>query len=335
MKSLGIQLYYHAKELGIIGIWEVLKKYSFFKGVMNEMTAVLDKEKPDALLLVDYVGFNLRFAAIAKKRGYKVLYYVAPQVWSWKKNRIKDIKAYVDELVVLFPFEVEFFKKEGMKTHCFGHPLLDIAKPSLDKNTVWEKYGLDRDKQLVSLLPGSRKNEVLKHLPTLFKMAEFLNQQRQDLQFALPIAPTVSREDIEPYLEETTAKINVIENDTYNIVGHSDVAAVASGTATLETAILQTPLVIFYNTSLLTYIIGKHIVRIDRVGLPNIVADEDIVPEVIQVGFNPENLGREVLRILENPEVAEKMRQDLARLKEKLGHPGAYEKTAEFFSQLI
>lgn len=335
MRSLGVRLFYHAKDLAVIGIWEVLKKYSFFKGVMDEMTAVLDKEKPDALFLVDYVGFNLRFAAIAKKKGYKVICYVAPQVWSWKKNRIEDIKKYVDELIVLFPFEVDFFRKEGMETHCFGHPLLDIVKPDLDKKTLWKKWSFDPEKKLVSLLPGSRRNEVLKHLPTLFKMAEFLNRQRPDLQFAFPMANTVSKEDVQPFLNQTTADITLVEGDTYNVVAYSDVATVASGTATLETAILQTPMVIFYKTSALTYFIGKYIVHIDRVGLPNIVLGEDIVPEVIHVGFSPENLGKEVLRILDNPAIQNQMKQDLVRVKEKLGAPGAYAKTAEFLSTLI
>ncbi|MGK0289390.1 MAG: lipid-A-disaccharide synthase [bacterium] len=332
LKKCGVKLFYTAEELGIVGLWEVLKHYGFFRKVYYDLLEKLDQEKPDVVLLVDYPGFNLRFAEEVKKRGIKVIYYIAPQVWSWKKNRIHKIKAFVDKMIVLFPFEVRYFNREKMKTHCFGHPLLEIAKISTPKEDFFQKWGLDPNKKLVSLLPGSRSHEVSKHLPILLQMAEEISFDRKDIQFVYPLAPTVTLETVEPYLEHLKVKVHLVENDTYNCVGYSDFATVASGTATLETAVLQTPHIIFYKTSYITYLIGKYLLGIRVIGLPNIVAEKMVVPEMIQRDFSPLRMAAKVLEILDNKELYEQIKQNLKELKENLGSIGAYQKTAEFIS---
>lgn len=336
LRELGAVLYYRIEDMHVVGLWEVLKRYNYFTGILKDMTAKLDSEKPDAVLLVDYPGFNIRFAELAKKRGIKVIYYIAPQVWHWKKKRIFKIKAFVDYLIALFPFEVDFFKKEAdMDIKCFGHPLLDIAKTSSTKAEVFKKWGLDPEKQLISLLPGSRGHEVANHLETLLKMAEYIAERKDDVQFAFPMAQTVRKEDAEPLLKGLKVKVALIENDTYNLVGHSDIATVASGTATLETAVLETPMIIFYKTSPMTYFLGRYILKIDTIGLPNIVAGRHVVPEMIQNDFTPEKLGEKVINILDNPEEYQKIKQNLADLKRDLGEHGAYRKTAEYISSLL
>lgn len=336
LKNLGAKLFYKIEELHVVGFWEVMKKYSYFKNILSDMVSKLDTEKPDAVFLVDYPGFNIRFAEEAHKRGIKVIYYIAPQVWQWKKKRIFKIKRVVDHMVALFPFEVGFFKKEAdMDIECFGHPLIDIAKPSLPKAEVFEKWGFDPDKKLVSLLPGSRGHEVANHLQTLLQMAEYIGSKRDDIQFAFPMAQTVNKEDIQPLVDQLSVKVTLVEDDTYNVVGHSDFATVASGTATLETAVMETPMIIFYKTSPLTFFLGTKILKMDTVGLPNIVAGRHIVPEMLQHEFTPEKLGERVMSILDNSEEYGKIKQDLADLKMNLGESGAYKKTAEYLSSLL
>ncbi len=335
LESAGVRLIYRAEDMAVIGIWEVLKRYGYYKGIFNDIVRQLDEEKPDAVFLVDYPAFNLRVAEEAKKRGIKVIYYVAPQVWAWKKNRIHKIKAFVDELICLFPFEVDFFRKKGMDTHCFGHPLIDIAHPSQSKSEVFKKWDLDTGKRLVSLLPGSRRNEILRHFPLLLTIADRLYEKQPDVQFAIPLAPTVSKEEIQGQLTHSNAVIKIIEDDTYNIVGHSDFAAVASGTATLETALLQTPLLIYYKISAFTYVIAKYILRIKAVGLPNIVSGKEIVPELIQYFTSAQDLANTIDHYLTNNREYDQIKQNLRELRANMGEHGAYQKTAEFLNQCL
>ncbi|PCI29604.1 MAG: lipid-A-disaccharide synthase [SAR324 cluster bacterium] len=334
IESTGAHLYYRVEDLAVIGFIEVMKRYKYYKGIFDEMVSKLDEERPDAVFLVDYAGFNLRFAAEAKKRGIKVIFYIAPQVWAWKKNRIHKMKAFIDELIVLFPFEVDFFKENGMVAHCFGHPLLDIAKPSLDRKEFSQKWGLENQNKRISFLPGSRKNEILKHLPLLIQVVENLAIQRANLQFIFPLAPTVTREEVLPYFEGVKAEVQIVEQDTYNAVANSDFAVVASGTATLETAILQTPMLIFYKVSPLTYLIAKFILRIGDIGLPNIVARKKIVPELVQHS-SPETMVKMILSYLEDRPKYQEVRDNLAQLKHDLGEEHAYANTAKFVASLL
>ncbi|MCP4753177.1 MAG: lipid-A-disaccharide synthase [Proteobacteria bacterium] len=334
MASANARLFYSVEELAVIGFSEVVKVYDRIKAIFDDLVRKLEEERPDAVLLVDYPAFNLKFAAEAKKRGIKVIYYIAPQVWAWKKNRIKKIIKFVDELIVLFPFEVEFFRREGLETHCFGHPLLDIAKPSRTREEVVEKWNLDPGKKIISFLPGSRRNEILKHLPLLFQTIDSLSKLRNDLQFVYPLASTIKKEDILPEIDGKGAHIHLVEDDTYNLVAHSDFALVASGTATLETAILQTPLIIFYKTSILTYLIGKYLLRIKAIGLPNIVADEEVVPEDPHFS-SPRKMARDIQFYLENETEYARIKSNLTRVKNQLGNTGAYRKTAEFMDTLL
>lgn len=330
----GARLFYRVEDLAVIGFSEVVKVYSHLKAVFNHMVEKLDQEKPDAVLLVDYPAFNLKFAAEAKKRGIRVIFYVAPQVWAWKKNRIHKIKALVDELIVLFPFEVEFFKKEGMTTHCFGHPLLDIVKPSLERTEFQQKWNLDPNKKTISILPGSRKNEIAKHLPLLYETAELIAEKHDDVQFVYPLAPTVDLKSAGSLNTGDGVQVTLVEDDTYNAVANSDLALVTSGTATLETAILQTPLIVIYKTSLSTYLIGKYLLRIKAIGLPNIIAGEEIVPEDPHF-VSPLKMADRVAYYLENESAYSGIRQNLINLKGQLGEPGAYQKTAEFVGKLL
>jgi len=334
MAAAGARLFYRVEDLAVIGFSEVLKVYKHIKAIFDDLVRKLDDEKPDAVLLVDYPAFNLKFAAEAKKRGIRVIFYIAPQVWAWKKNRIHKIKALVDELIVLFPFEVEFFKKEGMKAHCFGHPLLDIAEPTLDRQDFIQKWKLSLEKTTISLLPGSRKNEIAKHLPLLSETAKQIARERDDIQFIYPLAPTVNRDSVASLLSQESSAITLIESDTYNAVAHSDLALVTSGTATLETAILKTPLIVIYKSSLITYLIGKYLLRIKVIGLPNIIADREIVPEDPRF-VSPAKIVNWVNYYLTNRDAYQEIKQNLIELRDQLGEKGAYQKTAAFINTLF
>lgn len=334
IEEAGATLYYKVEDLAVIGFFEVAKRYSYYKGIFDNLVRKLDEEKPDVVFLVDYPGFNLKFAAEAKKRGIKVIYYIAPQVWAWKKNRIEKIKEFVDELIVLFPFEVDFFSKEGMETHCFGHPLLDIVKPECDKEEFLKRWQLNPEKRQIAFLPGSRINEVNKHLPLLFETIDQLHQQKNNLEYLIPLAPTVSEDYVAPFLEKSVASVKIIRDDTYNTVAHADFALVASGTATLETAILETPEIIYYKSSIITYLIGKYLLRIKMIGLPNIIANEFLVPENPHF-TSPEKMTEMVLEYLNKPEAYETLKTNLAKIRSSLGDTGAYYKTAEFLSSVL
>jgi len=331
MAAAGARLFYRVEDLAVIGFSEVLKVYRYIKAVFDDLVRKLDEEKPDAVLLVDYPAFNLKFAAEAKKRGIRVIFYIAPQVWAWKKSRIHKIKALVDELIVLFPFEVAFFKQEGMKTHCFGHPLLDIVKSTLNKETFFQKWHLDPAKKTISLLPGSRKNEIAKHLPLLGETARLVARECNNIQFIYPLAPTVKSASVASQFKQSNPDIKLIEADTYNAVAHSDFALVTSGTATLETAILKTPLIVIYKSSMITYLIGKYLLRIKAIGLPNIISDKIIVPEDPHF-TSPRKMANQVKYYLENKDAYLEIKQNLIDLKGRLGEEGAYQKTAAFIN---
>jgi lipid-A-disaccharide synthase len=335
MAATGANFYYDVKDLAVIGFWEVLKRYGYFKQIFDDIVSKLDAEKPDAVLLIDYPGFNLRLASEAKKRGIKVIFYVAPQVWAWKKNRIKQIKQYIDELIVLFPFEIEYFKKRGMKTRFFGNPLLDIARVTENKSDVFKKYNLDENKITISLLPGSRKNEIIKHLSLVIDIANNIQRQKKDVQFVIPLASTVHKSEIEKQLAEAKTQISIVQGDTYNIVGYSDFAAVASGIATLETAVLQTPMVIYYKISAATYFLGKYILNIKTIGLPNIISGKKIVPELINNFATAPEISKTILDYLDSEDKYNTIKQDLSHLKFQLGTTRAYQKTAEFLSNYL
>ncbi len=334
ISGLGAELYYKVEELAVIGFFEVAKRYSYYKGIFDNIVARLDQEKPEAVFLVDYAGFNLKLAAEAKKRGIKVIFYIAPQVWAWKKKRIEVLKQFVDELIVLFPFEVDFFRKEGMEAHCFGHPLLDIVKPDISKDELLAKWGLDSTKKHVCLMPGSRVNEVTKHVSLLFETAVRINEKTDGVQFLIPLAPTVKPETIHPFLDQYSLDLKVIHDDTYNSVAHSDFALVASGTATLETAILGTPQIIYYKSSVITYLIGKYLLKIKMIGLPNIVANEMLVPEDPHF-VSPDKMADRIARYLNDVNLYTTFKKNLEAVKSKLGQPGAYKKTAEFIHSVL
>lgn len=330
MRKAGVKILTNiVEDLAIIGVTGVIRNFPRIRRLFLRTVNFLATRRPDALILVDYPGFNLRMAAEAKKLGIPVIYYITPQVWAWRRGRIKTIAELVDKIIVIFPFEEGLFRQAGLDVTYVGHPLLDLLTIDMERSQVWNHFGLDPERRLVGLVPGSRKSEIESMLPVMLGAAERLSRKLPDVQFALPRASTISPEYLDKFLSKCSVKIAVADRYRYNLRSTFDFAWVTSGTATLETAMLVTPMIIVYRVNWLTWLIGKRFMTLACIGLPNIIAGDIIVPELLQDEFTAQNLADTTHRFLTNPEELEQMREALQLVKEKLGGPGASALAAE------
>ncbi len=328
MKSADVETIVHARDMSFLGFIEVLRHLPFIRRVYRSMVRLLDERKPGLVLLIDYPGFNLRFARAAKKRGIPVLYYISPQIWAWGKGRMKKIVRCVDRMLVIFPFEKVLYQKEGMDVHFVGHPLKDDVKTRITREAFFRELGLDSIKRTIGVLPGSRQQEVSSLLPDMIKALDRIRKELPDLQAVLGKAPTLDDEVYKDYSEIEGLNTSV-RYKTYEVMGHSDVVMVASGTATLETAILGTPMLVLYKMSALSYIIGRALVRVKNIGLVNIIAGCEIVPELIQRDANAEKIAGNLLVFLTDDDRYRKVKEELKIVSRKLGEKGGSKQAAE------
>ena len=335
LQEVGVNLLAHSSEMAVMGLTEVIPKLGTILRIMNRMKKSMDEFNPDLVILIDYPDFNLRIAKAAYKRVIKVFYYISPQVWAWRKGRINQIKKLVNKMAVILPFEVETYRQKGFPVNYVGHPLLDLVKTKYSPQEARTKFGLKEGKTTVALLPGSRFSEVNNLLPEMLKAGEILAQHIQDIQFLLPLADTIEEKIITDIISRYALKVNIIRGYTYDAISCSDLAIVASGTATLETALLGVPMVIIYKISSLTYFILKFIVNVKNIGLANIIAGKTIVPELIQEDASGNRIAAEALDILTDAEKKLKMIKELAEVRSKLGNPGAARKTAQLAYDML
>ena len=331
MASEGIRLFYRTDELAIIGLPDIFKHLKKIKEMFTTFVAKVEEEKPDLVILVDYPGFNLRLAKELKRRGVKVLYYISPQVWAWRKGRINKIKECVDKIIVLFKFEAELYKKAGVPVEFIGHPLLDIAKPSGDKDTIKKRLKLDKAKKTLALLPGSREREIDALLPIMVLASQRLYKKSKDIQFVVVRSYNLDEDILKKYLNGLAAPYCVVENtgtEIYDYLSISDLAIVASGTVTLECAIMNVPMIITYKVSLFTAIVMRMFMRVSLIGLVNIVAGKKIVPELIQYNLTSDSLFKEADKILFESERRDLIKKELAEVKKALGEEGASRRAA-------
>jgi lipid-A-disaccharide synthase len=326
MQREGMELVYHVKELSFMGFVEVLKHLPLIRSVGKTLEMLLKFKRPDVVLLIDYPGFNLRFARTAKKQGIRVVYYISPQVWAWRKSRIKKMKGIVDTMLVVFPFEQKLYHDEGIDAEFVGHPLLEVLESRLDRKNFLKRYGMEGTKRVLALLPGSRPQEVASIFPEMLSAARTIAAER-DLAIAVGIAPTLEEKYFTTMFP--VDGVHLIKGATYELMQHAELAIVTSGTATLETACFSTPMVVVYKTSWLTYLIGRMLVSIKNIGLVNIVAGKRIVPELIQHKASATHIAREALRILGDDKARETMRKELSAVKGVLGSVGASARVAE------
>jgi len=329
MKEQGGTLVRHFKDTAYMGFLDVFMHLpAILKNIKFVKKDILDY-KPDVIILVDYPGFNLRIAEFAHNAGLKVYYYISPKIWAWKQSRVHKIKVFVDKMFIIFPFEKDFYKKYDYEVEYVGNPILDAI--DTEKKDIYgfkKKYNLN-DKKIIALLPGSRKREIQHNFPVMLKVAE----QFPDYQFVVAAAPSLEKEIFFKYIKDKDVKL--IYNNTYEILKYSEAALVTSGTATLETAVLNIPELVCYKGDNLSYHIAKHLVKVDYISLVNLVMHNEIIKEFIQYDMTVENITEELKLIIEDNVYRNTMLLNFAKLREILGGKGASDRTAEIIVKSI
>jgi lipid-A-disaccharide synthase len=326
MKHEGMEVIHHINTLSVMGFAEVIRHLPEIRRVEQSLTRVLDERRPQVVVLIDYPGFNLRFAVKVKKRGIPILYYISPQIWAWHRSRLQRIKTLVNQVNVIFPFEVDLYQNAGVPVQFVGHPLLERLRSSGRKEDFQREHGFATDAPLVSLFPGSRLQEIRMILPAMLLAAKRL-KSLFGVQVAIGVSAGFGRLIADEFLGDDK-DIRALENATYGLMEHSDAAVVTSGTATLETAWFGTPMVVVYRTSPLTFALGKMLVRVPHIGLVNIVSGSEVVPELLQNRMTPRSIVAAVSRILTDVAYNRSVRERLIALREKLGTPGASARVA-------
>ena len=334
MEAAGLRRVGDASSMGVTGLTEVLGNLpALWKAYRAARRAIDDPaRRPDLAILIDYPDFNLRLAAHARRARVPVLYFISPQLWAWRPRRILKIAQRVDRMLVILPFEEAMYREAGVPVEFVGHPLLDLVRAGRTRRQTAAVLGLDAARPIVALLPGSRVNELAAHLPPMVGAAGLLAEEFGDLQFVLPVAPTLSRPAVEAAVRRAggraASSIVLVGQDRYDAVAAADAAAVASGTATLETALLGVPMVIVYRMSRLTFALARRLARVPHIGMANLIAGARVVPELVQGDCTPRTIAAELRRILTEPATAQRMRQALAGVRERLGPPGAIARAA-------
>ena len=312
-------------EAGVVGLWEVVKHYRYFRREFQKAIDAIDAAKPNAVVLIDYPGFNLRLARVLRERSFdgRIIYYISPQVWAWNRGRIPQMARWLDLMLCIFPFEAGFYEESGLRTIFVGHPMIE--------NLEARRVNAPRVSHLVGLFPGSRRREVRKLLPILIEVMRGLHTERPDLRFEVSAASetlaTLIRRELHP-VADSLGPVAVIVGQTAQMMQRSEVGIVASGTATLEAAFFRLPFVLVYKVALMTYLAGRMLIRVKHLGMPNVIAAREIVPEFIQGRARPGEIVAEVLRLLDDPARREKMIADFDVVIAKLGKGGANETAA-------
>ncbi len=332
MREAGVDIFIDADKLAVVGAFEVIKHLGDILAAMRVLKHRFAHEKPDLVIFIDYPGFNLRMARQAKKAGIKVLYYVSPQIWAWRYNRIKKIRKNVDRMAVLLSFEEKIYQKENVPVSFVGHPLVDIATPTVSRETVYSQFNLDPNKPIVALFPGSRHHEVNRLLPIMVDAAKLIRARIPDVQFVLPLAPNLSIENVCSFL---SPDIRVIQHNTYNVLSVCDAAIAVSGTVTLEIALQKVPLVIIYKMAPFSYWLGTKLIDVPFIGLCNLVAEERVALELIQKTVTPEAIANEICRLLNDDDYRQSLLTKLATVRSKLGGGDASRKVAQLALDLL
>ena len=328
LREAGGEVLFDIKDHSLMGFVEVLKKLPDVWKLRNAFIDLMEERKPDVLLTIDYPGFNMRLAKLAKERGIKVVYFIAPQVWAWRPGRAAGVAKATDKIACIFPFEYDLYKSYGADIEFVGHPLVDTVKPSLPRKEAEELAGKRTGHPLILLMPGSRMMEIQRLLPVMLDAVKILKQKRPELEFAMPRAATIPKEKLAAPVKAAGLDVTLTEGHTYDIMSVADLAIATSGTVTLEAALCGLGCPILYKSSPVSFWIAKHVVEIPHIGLPNIVAGRLIEPELLQDECKPEKIAAMVLELLET-ERYRQLQQDLHEVREKLGKPGAVKRVAE------
>ena len=329
MARAGVDIIYDIKDLGIIGVVEVVKHLPLFFRLRNLLRETMEREKPDVLVCVDYPGFNMRIAHMAKEMGIPVVYYIAPTIWAWNKSRGKAIARDVTEVASIFPFEAEAYRKAGARVTFVGHPLADVVAPTMSREEAMDFFGADARKKRILIMPGSRKNEVAGLLPTMLSAAAQISEA-VDAEYFLPRAETISMEFLNQYLRDAPGiSVHVTEGHSYDLMSVCDVCMASSGTATLETALMNLPTVLTYRLAPFTWFLAKRLVHVKYAGLPNLLLDREVTPELLQDAVTAEGIAGVLLPWLTDEAARQKNIAELSAVRQALGEGGAVRRVAE------
>ena len=328
MRDAGVNTLFGIERMGAVGLVEIFSDLGHYFGVYRALMKEIASLKYTAVILIDYPTLNLRLAKHSRKHSCPVYYFISPQIWAWRKSRIKDIRKSVHKMFVVLPFEEKMYQEAGVDAEFLGHPFIDVVHPTRTRGDNLEKFALDSHKKIVGLLPGSRMNEITSLLDEMLLAAEKVKREMGECQFLLPVADTIDPVLIQKKLGSNPLDIKILKGETYNVMNTCDALIIASGSATLEAGIIGCPMVIIYKLSPLTYWLALMLINTPYYGLINIVAGESVVPELIQSKANAENIAAEILKFLKNPEYCQEVQNRLLLVRKNLGRPGVMKAVA-------
>jgi lipid-A-disaccharide synthase len=330
MQKAGVELYCDIVQFAFIGPGGLFRHYLRLRKIFYDLCGKIKQDRPDCAILIDYAEFNLRVAKVLKGMGVPVVYYISPQVWAWGLWRIKNIRRLVKKMLVFFRFEEDLYRQHGINAKFVGHPLMDTVKADSGKQDFKRSLGIKENVNVVGMLPGSRKSEIKNILPVMLESALILKKKyNENMQCIMPLAATIGRASVEHLAAQAGIEIIIIENNTYNAINICDCAMVASGTATLETALLGIPMAVIYKTNFLTYILTKNLIKLPYIGLVNIVAGKHLAAEFLQYNARPEKIAAYINRLLSDKGLTVYLKDEFNRIKSILGRPGASKRAAE------
>ena len=333
LRAAGGEVLFDIKDHGVMGFVEVIKKLPDLFKLRREFARVMDERKPDCLVVVDYPGFNMKLAKLAHDKGIPVVSYIAPSAWAWNKGRAKNVAKIVDKVACIFPFEYDVYKEAGAPAEFVGHPLVDIVHPTMERAEAEAWVGKEPGRPLVLLMPGSRLMEIERMLDVILEGAKLLQKQMPQVQFAMPRAGTIPLEMLQSKIQTSGLEVKITEGHNYDLFSVADLALATSGTVTLEAAMCGLPSVILYRTSAITAFIARRVINIPNIGLPNIVAGRQILPELLQEELTPAKLAATAVELLA-PERRPQLEANLAYMKERLGEPGAVNRVAQLILRI-
>ena len=329
MRDAGVETLFGIERMGAVGVVEVLGEFDHYYKVYRALMKEIASRRYDAVILIDYPTLNLRLAKQGRRFSCPVLYFISPQIWAWRKGRIKDIRESVDKMFVILPFEEKLYLDAGVDAEFLGHPFIDMVHPSRSREESRKKYSLGSEVKTIGLLPGSRMNEINSLLDVMIEAGEKIQQELGSCQFLLPVADSIDPDLIRQRLGTNSLGIQLVEGEPYDVMNSCDMLIIASGSATLEAGIIGCPMVIIYKLNPLTYLLAQLLVDVPLVGLVNIVAEEEVAPELIQNKVTAENISNEALKVLQVPEKEQAVRERLLKIRDSLGEPGVMQVVAK------
>ncbi|HEB71964.1 MAG TPA: lipid-A-disaccharide synthase [Nitrospirae bacterium] len=328
MRAAGAHTFYDISQMSSVGVASMLGRLRFFLGVLNELKTKIAEGEYDAVILIDYPDFNMRIAKAADRGGLPVFYYVCPQFWAWRRYRLRAVKKYIDMMLVVFPFEEEFYTKRRINARFIGHPVLDELAPTQDREGFRENLGVGKGRTLLGLLPGSRVGEVSRMLPLMLSAVKIIRAHKA-VNLVIGCADSIDPGILARHIEESGEEAAIVENSSWEMMNACDYLICKSGTSTLQALLANTPMQIVYRSDNFSYLLARSLTHVKWAGLPNLLAKRKIVPELIQWSMTPQNMASAALHYFNNPEAGEKMRSELARIGESLGEPGASARAAK------